>query len=138
MVSYVTSNTVDQIGRKITWQGVVRAMIEFILFISNEDTDDIIRIVESLERSGLLTDNTSETVKDQIKKQEGGFFGGSDDTYGCFNNSTYDKYIDTSCGSLLINPITGKKVRRAGKGQEDGILTLLPLPLMFQDISEGG
>ena len=81
--------------------------------------DDIIRIVESLERSGLLTDSTSETVKDQIKKQEGGFFGGSDDTYDCFNNSTYDKYIDTSCGSLLINAITGKGVRRAGKGQED-------------------
>ena len=63
MVSYVTSNTVDQLGRKITWQGAVRAMIEFILFISNEDTDDIIRIVESLERSFVLIDGTTGTVK---------------------------------------------------------------------------
>ena len=43
------------------------------LVISNEDMDDIIKIVESLEKSGLLIDGDSETVKHEIKKQEGGF-----------------------------------------------------------------
>ena len=35
--------------------------------------DDILKIVESLEKSGLLMDSASETVKHRIKKQEGGF-----------------------------------------------------------------
>ena len=39
----------------------------------NEDFDDIIKIVESLENSGLLIDGASEKVKHEIKKQEGGF-----------------------------------------------------------------
>ena len=45
------------------------------LFISNGDTDDIMKIVEPLENSGLLTDSATVTVKHEIKKQEGGFFG---------------------------------------------------------------
>ena len=35
--------------------------------------DDIIKIVESLENSGLLIDGASETVKHEIKKQDGRF-----------------------------------------------------------------
>ena len=35
--------------------------------------DDIIKIVESLENSGLLIDGASETVKHEIKKQDGQF-----------------------------------------------------------------
>ena len=49
--------------------------------------DDIIKIVESLENSGLLIDGTNETVKHEIKKQQGGFFSPCDGIYGCF---TYD------------------------------------------------
>ena len=37
--------------------------------------DRFIKILESLEKSGLLIDGTSETVKDEIKKQEDGFLG---------------------------------------------------------------
>ena len=33
--------------------------------------NDIIKIVESLEKSGVLSDGASETVKHEIKKQEG-------------------------------------------------------------------
>ena len=54
--------------RKKTGQGGVRAGRCFTLFISTEDMDDIIKIVESLEKSGLLTDGASETVKHEIKK----------------------------------------------------------------------
>ena len=35
--------------------------------------DDLIKIIESLKETGLLTDDANETVKHEIKKQEGGF-----------------------------------------------------------------
>ena len=37
--------------------------------------DDIIKVMISLENSGVLIDGVSETVKHEIKNQEGGFFG---------------------------------------------------------------
>ena len=37
--------------------------------------DDIVKIIKSLENSGILIDGVSETVKHEIKKQEGGFLG---------------------------------------------------------------
>ena len=43
------------------------------LFISNEDIEDIIKIAELLVKWGLLIYGPSETIKRQIKKQEGGF-----------------------------------------------------------------
>ena len=58
--------------KKKNGQGVLRAGRGFTLFISNEDMDDIIKIVESLEKSGLLIDGVSEIVKHEIKKHEGG------------------------------------------------------------------
>ena len=36
--------------------------------------DDIIRIVKSLENSGILIDGVGKTVKNEIKKQEARFF----------------------------------------------------------------
>ena len=44
-------------------------------FISTEDEDYIIRIIKSLENSGVLIDRVSETVKNETEKQEGGFLG---------------------------------------------------------------
>ena len=35
---------------------------------------DIIKIIKSLEDSNVLTDGTTETVKHELKKQEGQFF----------------------------------------------------------------
>ena len=37
--------------------------------------DDIIKIVKSLENSSLLIDGATETIKDEIKHEEGGFLG---------------------------------------------------------------
>ena len=37
--------------------------------------NDIIKIIKSLEDSSLLIDDFTETVKHEIKKQEGGFLG---------------------------------------------------------------
>ena len=37
--------------------------------------NDIIEIIKSLEDSGILIETVSETVKHEIKKQDGGFLG---------------------------------------------------------------
>ena len=44
------------------------------LIISNEEMDDIMKIVKSLEELGLLIQGTSETIKNKAKEQKGGFF----------------------------------------------------------------
>ena len=43
--------------------------------MSNEDMNDIIKIIKTLENLGALIDGLSETVKHEIKKQDGGFLG---------------------------------------------------------------
>ena len=40
----------------------------FTLFILNEDMNDIIKIIKSLEHSNVLIDGITETVKHKIKK----------------------------------------------------------------------
>ena len=45
-----------------------------IMFISNEDMDNIIRIVKSLENSDLLIDGANETLKRELKNKKVGFF----------------------------------------------------------------
>ena len=37
--------------------------------------NDTIKTIKSLEDLGILIDGVAETVKDEIKKQEGGFLG---------------------------------------------------------------
>ena len=43
------------------------------LIISNNEIEDIIEIVKSLEDSGLLVEEVTETVQDEEKEQKGGF-----------------------------------------------------------------
>ena len=71
LATKATSFILDKFERKISGQGAVRAGKRFILFISNEDVDDIIKIVKPLENSGLLIHETSKTAKYEMKK--GGF-----------------------------------------------------------------
>ena len=40
----------------------------FTLFISNEDMNDINKIIKSLEDSGVLIDRVTKTLKHEIKK----------------------------------------------------------------------
>ena len=44
-----------------------------ILIISNDEMDDILKIVKSLEDSGILLKSVSETIQDEAKEQRGGF-----------------------------------------------------------------
>ena len=49
------------------WSGFIT------LIISNEEMDDIMKIVNSLEDSGLLIKGVSETIRNDAKEQKGGF-----------------------------------------------------------------
>ena len=127
-----TSPAIDKFERKISGRGAVRAGKGFTLFISNEDMDDIIKIVKSLEDSGLLIDGAIETVKHEIKKQEGGFLRAMMTPMAASLKAPMASSLMQFVASSLINAITGRGVRSAGKGQEDGTLPLLALPLMMK------
>ena len=45
----------------------------FSLYILNEDTNEIIKIVKPLKDLGVLSDQATETVKHEIRKEEGRF-----------------------------------------------------------------
>ena len=62
--------------------------------------DDIIRITYSIENSSVLIDGVNETVKHEMKKEEGEFFG---------------MLLTTLCASVFGNMLTGKGVIRARK-----------------------
>ena len=62
MSSNVTSNEINKFGRK-------RIEKEFTLLISNEDVNEIIKIIKSLEDSTVLIDGLTESVKNEIKKK---------------------------------------------------------------------
>ena len=68
LVRNLNSSAIDKFDRKISGIGGVRAGKAFILFISNEDMNDIIKIIKSLEDSCGLIDGVTETVKEEIKK----------------------------------------------------------------------
>ena len=71
------------------------------LIISNEEMNDIMKIVKSLEDSGLLIKGVGQTIKNEAKEQKGGFLS---------------MLLETLGASLLGNPLTGKGTIRAGKG----------------------
>ena len=75
LVSNLTPSAINKFERKISGKGAFRAGKGFTLFISDEDMNDIIKIIKSSENLGVLVDGVTKTVKDEIKKQEGGFLG---------------------------------------------------------------
>ena len=68
LLSNLTSNAINKFERKINGKGTVRAGKLFALFISNEDMNDMIKVIKSLEDLGVLVDGVTETVKHEIKK----------------------------------------------------------------------
>ena len=63
--------------------------------------NDILKIVKSLENSGLLLERVSETIKNKAKEKKGGFLS---------------MLLGTLVESLLGNILAGKGVIRAGEG----------------------
>ena len=74
--------------------------------------DDIIKIVESLEKSGLLIGGATETVQHEIKKITRWISCCYDSTYDCFIDSTYGFFIDTTCDFLIDKCCNWKRTRR--------------------------
>ena len=81
------------------------------LIISNEETNDILKIVQALEESNILLKGISKIIKNETKQQKGGFLGMSLGTLG---------------DSLLRNMFTGKGMLRAGYGNKEGKGILKP------------
>ena len=71
------------------------------LIISEEEMYDIMKIVKSLEESGLLIKGVSETIKNEAEKQKGGFLS---------------ILLGTLGSSLLEDLLTGKGAITAGEG----------------------
>ena len=71
------------------------------LIISNNDLNDLIKIVTALEEHDILLKGTGKTIKNETKEQKGGFLS---------------MFLGTLGGSLLGNLLTGKGLYRTGKG----------------------
>ena len=67
--------------------------------------DDILKIVKSLEDSGLLLKGVSETIQHKAKEKRGGFLNMLLGTLGA-----------SLLGDILSKGLSGKGVIRAGKG----------------------
>ena len=70
------------------------------LIISNEEMNDISKIVQPLKGSSLLTKSMSEKIKNEVKEQNGGFL---------------TMLLGTLDTCLLRNLLTDKSTIRAGK-----------------------
>ena len=106
----------------------MRAGKGFTLFISNEDMNDIIKMIKSLEDSGVLIDGVTETLKTEIKKREGGFLGA---LLAPLIASLVQLVI-----SSVVKDISGRVVRAAGGGYINKKI-LVPLnPLSNIEITE--
>ena len=71
------------------------------LIISNEEMEDIMEIVKSLEESGLLIQEISETIRKETKGQKG---------------ELLPVLLGALTASMLASVLTGKGVIRAGEG----------------------
>ena len=94
------SATNDSINKKI-----LRSENHKTLIISNDDMQDLLEIVKSLEDRGILLKGITETVKNEIKEQKGGFLSMLLDTLGA-----------SLLGNLLTNNFSGRGVIKAGEG----------------------
>ena len=75
------------------------------LIVSNDEMDDILKVVKSLENSGVLLKGVSETIHHEAKEQKGGFLSMLLGTLGA-----------SLLGDILSKGLSGKGVIRAGKG----------------------
>ena len=98
---------------KISQKGAVRAGKRFTFFFTNEDMNDIIKIMISLEDSSVLIDGITQIVKHEIKSQECWFLLA---LLAPLIASVVQPVI-----SSVVKGISGKGVRRAGRGYIDTI-----------------
>ena len=73
------------------------------LIVSSDEIEGIIKIVKSLENSGLSLEGVIETVQNEVKEQKGRFLS---------------MLLGTLGAKLLGNLLTGRGIYRAVKGKE--------------------
>ena len=73
--------------------------------ISNEEMNDIMKIVQDLEDSKILLKAVTKTIKKETKEQKRGFLS---------------MLLGTLGASLLGNLLAGKGIVRAGSGNKKG------------------
>ena len=70
------------------------------LIISNEEMNDIMKIVQALEDSNILLKGVTKTIKNETKEQKGGFLS---------------MLLGTLGASLLGNLLSGKRIKAGSK-----------------------
>ena len=90
-------SAIDGIQRKIHGSGTLT------LIISNEEMNDIMKIVQAPEDSNILLKGVTKTIKNETKEQKAGFLS---------------MLLGTSGASLLGNLFTAKGIVRAGAGKQ--------------------
>ena len=88
-----------EIRRKIHGSGTTT------LIISNEEINDIMKIIQALEDSNIWLKGVAKTIKNETKEQKGGFLS---------------MFLGTLGASLLGNLLAGKGIVRAGSGNKEG------------------
>ena len=75
------------------------------LIFSNEEMNDIMKIIQSLEDSNILLKGVTKTIQNETKEQKGRFLS---------------MLLGTLRASFLGNFLTGKGIVRAGSGYKKG------------------
>ena len=91
------SATDEGIRKKIHGSGTITLMI------SNEEMNDIMKIVQALEDSNILPQAVTKTLKNETKEQKAGFLS---------------MLLDTSGPSLLGHILAGKGIVKASSGNK--------------------
>ena len=89
------------IKKKMLGSGVTKGAGITTLIVSNDEMDDILKIVKSLENSGFLLKGVSDKIQHEAKEQRGGFLS---------------MLLGTLGASFLGDILSGKGVIRAGEG----------------------
>ena len=97
------------------------------LIIEQEDMNDIMKIIEALENSGILLKGVTKTIENESKEQRGGFLS---------------MLLGTLGASLLGNLLTGGKgIVRAGEGivrASEGVKKKTKFTVTFSSINKYG
>ena len=110
------------------------------LIIEQKDMNDIIKIIEALENSGILLKGVTKTIENETKEQRGRFLSMLLGTLGASllgNLLTGGKGIVRAGEGSIASRATGEGIVRAGEGSKKKQNLLIPFhPLTNIEISE--
>ena len=86
-------------------QNIIHGSGTTTLIISNEEMNDIMKILQALEDSNILLKGVTKTIRNETKEQKGGFLS---------------IILGILGASLLGSLLTGKEIVRAGSGNKKG------------------